>query len=758
MKQRPQIHFSIRNHSFQRLFHGLLWGQLGLALCGQIQSAEVPLSGKVADYLGRPTIFINDQPVAPMIYAGTEHSRFTWKETPHRNLANFAQAGYRLFQVDVWFRDIWRTDGSLDLPIVRRQIHSILEVCPEAAVFVRIHLDPPGWWMEQHPTEAVAYADAGSMIAKRANPPQSLASTLWLDEATRQLEVFCKELAPLPEGCRVVGLHLAGGLYGEWHYHRFEAEPDTSAAMTRQFQKWLKARYGSDATLRQEWHDPGITLATATVPGLDQRNQTADGFFRDPTQERQVIDYYFCQQDLIADDVLHFCRVARSAWPRPLVIGSFYGYLHTMVEMGMPDALQGTFERALNSPDLDYLSGPLSYQANARDIGGSGMVRTLPTSLQLHGKLWLSEMDEASSLGNPWPGKTRKVFHSLADTVAGNRRNFAFVLTSGMGQWWYDFGPKLKAGWWDNPQLMDDMGAMLRLSQAALQKTWHSAADVLLVYDFASYNYQARTVPLNRQSFRDTLSSPLVEDLAEAAYHTGAAVDQVASVDLPRVDLARYKVVVFGNVWLLTDTQRTFLRDHVMRDGRTVVWQYAPGITDGWALLSTNAISAVVGIRLKPVDLAGAPKIQLLANAPKPFAGLKLDYGIAGPIHPLLAVADQEAEKIGNYSGTTETALALRRDAAVTIIYSGLPITDARLLQAIFRLGGAHIYNDEPDVLLADNNYVCVHTLGGGIRRLVLRDGKILQVQLFPRSTQIFDAITGESVLPGNGEYGSKIK
>jgi len=714
-----------------------------------LASATVsPLTGRVSVWHGRPTIFINDQPVAPMIYAGTEHSRFTWEETPHRNLVNFAKAGYRLFQVDVWFRDIWRPDGSLDLPAVRRQIRGILAVCPEAAVFVRIHVDPPVWWMKQHPKEAVAYANKDSKSVKNARLEEALASTRWLDDATQQLQKFCTGLAPTPEGRRVVGLHLAGGLYGEWHYHHFDAEPDTSPAMTHHFREWLKVRYTNDAALRHAWHDESVSLEAAEVPGLAQRNRTMEGFFRDPALERQVIDYYFCQQELIANDVLHFCHVARLAWPRPLITGAFYGYFHTMVEMGMPDVMQGTFERVLNSPDIDYLSGPLSYQADARDIGGSGMVRTLTASLHLHYKLWLSEMDEASSLGDPWPGNPRKVFHSLADTVAGNRRNFAFVLTSGMGQWWYDFGPNLKSGWWDNPQLMAEMGATLRLYQTALNKPWQSVADVLLVYDFDSYNYQTRTVPLNRQSFKDALSLPLAEDLAEAAYHTGAAVDQVALAGLPLVDLNRYKVIVFGNVWLLTDTQRVYIRDKVLRSGRTVVWQYAPGITDGKAFLNAEAISQVTGIQLKPITLAGAPRIQLLPAAPKPFAGLKLDYGITGPIRPLFAVDDQTVERIGNYAGTDETALAMRHAAAATIIYSGLPINDAKLLQTIFRLGGAHIYNDQGDVILADNNYVCIHTLTGGDRHLILRDGTNIQIKLASKSTEILDATTGISALP----------
>ncbi len=721
---------------------------LAIVLTGSTSAAEPALFAKVAPYHGRPTIYINNHPVPPMIYALTEGGRFTWEETPHRNLENFAKAGYRLFQVDVWFRDIWKPDNTLDMPTVRHQIRGIIDVCPDAVVFVRLHVDPPQWWLDKHPREVVAYANDSNPGASDARSQESLASTLWLNDATRQLEAFCRELAPTPEGRHVVGMHLAGGLYGEWHYWDFQQEPDTSPAMTSHFRQWLKRKYGSDAALRRAWKDPQVTLATAEVPGLQYRDRTFGGFFRDPARERRVIDYYTCQQDLGADNVIHFCHVARVSWPRPLITGAFFGYFHWMMEGGsMPDAMQGNFERVLDSKDIDYLSGPFSYATDARAIGGSGMFRSLTASVRLHGKLWLSEMDQASLLGNPFNMDPRMWFHTIADTIAGDRRNFAFALTSGMGQWWYDFGPKGNGGWWDQPQLMEEAGAMLRLYQEALKKPWRPAADVLLVYDLSSFDYQTRTV-----TAKDPISVTLDEDLAEAAYHTGAMVDQVALPDLPRVDLSQYKVVVFGNVWRLTNAQWAFIRDHVMRDGRTVVWQYAPGITDGMSLLGAAGVSKIVGMTLKSVRVSGTPQVQSAPHTPSNFAGLKLDYGIAGAVQPLFAVEDKNAQTIGQYAGTDDAALAIRHLAHATVVYSGLPITQEPLLRTIFRLAGAHIYDKEPDVILADNNYICIHTLTGGERKIMLRNGKVVSVTLSPRSTVILDAVTGKSVLPNNAQ------
>jgi hypothetical protein len=68
-----------------------------------------PLEGKVKMYNNRPTIFINDKPVAPQFYSLTHAygARWSWEENPSRNLKNFCQLGFKLYQVDLYFEDIW---------------------------------------------------------------------------------------------------------------------------------------------------------------------------------------------------------------------------------------------------------------------------------------------------------------------------------------------------------------------------------------------------------------------------------------------------------------------------------------------------------------------------------------------------------------------------------------------------------------------------------------------------------------------------
>jgi hypothetical protein len=69
-----------------------------------------------------------------------------------------------------------------------------------------------------------------------------------------------------------------------------------------------------------------LTFETIEVPALEQRLSTQDGLFRDPQTERHTIDYFRCQHDAVADAILDLSRIVKESWPRPLLMGVFYGY------------------------------------------------------------------------------------------------------------------------------------------------------------------------------------------------------------------------------------------------------------------------------------------------------------------------------------------------------------------------------------------------------------------------------------------------
>ncbi|MEN6372961.1 MAG: hypothetical protein ABFD64_13215 [Armatimonadota bacterium] len=709
------------------------------------QTVAGRLSGKVAVYNGRPTIFVNDQPVYPMLYALTEGGRFTWEDAPSRHTWQFREAGINLVQIDTWFRDIWRVDNTLDMDFVKKQIDATLAVCPDAAIMIRLHVDAPGWWIDENPKELVEYCTGtydSNDDAQRAKR-QSLASFKWRKDATERVKEFCDTLSSSPEGDRVIGIHLAGGVYGEWHYWGFFNEPDTGAVMTSCFRDKLREKYKTDQALQAAWNDAKVTFETASVPNLEERAKTEHGAFRDPQKEQKVIDYYECQQKIVADDVLYFCKTVKEFWPRPIITGAFYGYFFYMNEMAAGGHLE--MKQVLNSPYIDFLSAPFGYLDFQRVVGGSGEFRHLAESIKLHNKLAMLEFDQGTHLGDVFGRKPPVNPGTIEDSMAAFRRNVGQVFTRGIGMWWYDFGPKGDSGWWDDSVYMSDIARLKKLADKLETKQYKPAADVLFVYD--TYVFYYLGLP-NQKT--DTISLG-INEMSDDVHHAGIAFDTIDLMDLDKVNLSQYKVVVFANTWLLDEAKRNFIKNKVEKDGRTVVFLYAPGYTDG-KTLDISRISALTGIKIKEIELSGAPKIVVDDKSkwlPKCglYSSISTQFGLKEHLYPLFSIEDKGAQAVGYYKGTDYVALARKKLPHCTVWYSGLLLRDPDLMREIFRSGGAHIYDECNDVIFAGGGLLVVHTKNGGKRKLMLPNRKSFETKLQSPSTTYFDINTGEIVL-----------
>jgi hypothetical protein len=256
----------------------------------------------------------------------------------------------------------------------------------------------------------------------------------------------------------------------------------------------------------------------------------------------------------VADAILHFCRIVKESWPRPLVTGTFYGYFFACFGR---DQAGGhlELERVLRSPFVDYLSAPSAYYPESFETGDPYRSRGLVASARQHGKLWLDEMDQAVPLKSYADPEYPK---SLAESIAKVRRNVMFGQAGGSGLWFYDFGPsgfsqgpaqsRTNAlgvnGWWDDPSLLADIGKLRAFLQARIDLPWRTAADTLAVFDTQSY-YHTRSV----KEAPDAISHALVNWGTLGLYRAGIAFDSLFLRDLPDADLSPYKVVVFFNTW-----------------------------------------------------------------------------------------------------------------------------------------------------------------------------------------------------------------
>ncbi|HIJ64741.1 MAG TPA: hypothetical protein HPP77_02215 [Candidatus Hydrogenedentes bacterium] len=739
-----------------------------LFFLGTLTASPGGYESGISEHNGRMTIFINGQPVAPLIYHLTGGSATrTWEVIPQRNLRNFADAGYRLFGTEVWMSQVWREDDSLDIDRIQRQLRAMIDVRPDAAILLRLHVDPPGWWLEQRPDDRASFALAPSTLApehvrkkRTAARVVSFASAAWKQHMAAKMRELLVALAALPEGASLFAIHVAGGEWGEWFYYNFEMEPDTGPAMTRHFHDWLRARYGSDGALRAAWRDDGVSLDTAAVPDVEERFRAEDVFratekiFRDPARDQQTIDYYRCHQELVAETPLYFCKVVKETWPRPIIVGIFHAYFFHLTHQAAGGHLE--MGRVLASPYVDYVASPLSYEFDARFLGGTGHFRCLSESIRSHGKLWLNEMDHPTFLGDHFERPKPFSPSSVQDSISTMRRNTAHLYTLGQGMWWYDFGPPGldgRGGWWDHPDLMQEARALRELAENLMKKPYKAAADVLLVYDTQCFYHLAPMYvgvydPSAHWNRTETLSFEAANRTLADAYKSGAAVETVHLDDLPRLELERYRVIVFAFTPFLSDARRAFIKEKVIAPGRTVVWVYAPGYTDG-KTLSTARIGDIVGMRIGKSSVNLPPQLLLREDSlAKGFPETRVDASIRDAwTIPTFQVVDPDAEVLGYYGGSREVALARKQVGETTVWYSALPLKNPLVLREIFRQGGAHIYNERNDALHAGGGVLWLHTETGGARMLKLRNGAQVSMDLPPWTTVILDADSGDYLL-----------
>jgi hypothetical protein len=723
-----------------------------------------PISARVELRAGRPTLLLNGEPVAPLLYALSDcpGARWTWEEVPTRNIGEFYRRGIRLFQVDVWLNTMLASDGTIDVSLAQRQIAGITAVAPAGAVMLRLHLNPTMDWCQAHPEDCVGYADTvpddppghGLMrpLAGDALRPTraSFYSESWQTWAHEALREFCKKLSATPEGDALFGLQLANGVYGEWHQFGFlHHDPDTGPAATAAFRNWLRSQYANENSLASAWNQPDLTWETVIAPDSPQRETASIGVLRDPETQQQVIDYFTFLHAELTEIVLKFGATAKTSWPRPLVTAAFFGYFYSLFGRHAAGG-QLALSAALKSPHLDCWCSPQSYEPHAKAFGGSGNSRGMIGVVRRAGKLWLDEMDTPTShVGCPWDD----TFTSTPeDDIAIHRRNVLQSITRGGGQWWYDFGPVGRTpsferggntGWWDTPELLAEVEAIQRLTSARIDRPFERPADVLLVHDPMSFCHAVsqRQPPAAFGKLPMTTSDPvtplLIDDLLHGLYGSGIVFDEALLDELAELDLTPYRLILFATTPVITPAQRTMLQNRVAQAGRHLALLGYAGWSDGRSV-SPNHATKLSGIPTR-IHLIDQVTHQLALNGVTEHRALA--HSVAVP-----AYSTDSAHTIGQWHDGAISA-ARRAIEKATWWTFALPPTSPGFLRTLALQAGCHAVNDHVETTLVGDGLIVVHTVEGGRRRLQWPGGPLIETQLTPRSTAVFDGMTGECLL-----------
>lgn len=466
---------------------------------------------------------------------------------------------------------VWIGDGKYDWASLDRQIDDLLSESPDAKFICMIDLNSPPW------LQRTLHFDSFDSISNASAAPLWISKVSeWLAAVIAHCEAKCGE--------RMLAYGLMAGQTTEWFEEvgTFRLTGFKNAA----WRKWCAKRK--------------IKNGGTSVPD-DYRLSRAsfEGVMYDPATELDKIEYWRFNNSLVADAIIEFAKVAKRAAPNR-EIGAFYGYYNICNGL-FASSCHLDYSRVLACKDFDFLISPATYTERGCGYGTETM--TVPGTLRRFGKRFLHEIDF-------WPHnklvwfKYSKYWHSLAETIVGNTREVAYAFANNASYWWFD----QKGGFYAFPEMYEritkltEIGARLHSDESA------PLADVLVVADPDSMYYapDRGIAQNNRQPRCPDGFAPIdgcAERLPNILNRIGVVVDLCSFDDLPHLDLTRIKAVFLPASWTLTPAKANVLKDYVLKNGRTIIWTYAPGVCDG-KTIDANRVKDWAGVPFKTKEVS----------------------------------------------------------------------------------------------------------------------------------------------------------
>lgn len=528
-------------------------------------------AAKIQIHRGQPTLFIDDQHVPPFAYMS-----YLGEEKYYREAA---AAGIHLYCFPAYLGDrginstsgigpfrkaLWVDENTFDFSSIKNDFDKILRADPKARVIIRFHLDVPSWWDERHPEECQLLPDGSKQR-------QSFHSQKWREQAGDVLRRCVDWLQHSPYSEHLVGIHVAGGFTEEWFYHFKDQFYDFNRPRATAFREWLRQYYSNDIELlHRAWKQPHTSFDTAEPEDIS--GAVKEQRWRDPQNERRIIDTFRFHAATMAENITWFCRIVKEASDGQLLTGAFYGYHYFVTD---PRRGHGALAQLLDCPDLDYLSSPNVYN---RVMGEDWPPMAAVQSIQLHGKLWLAENDTRTSLTTLLkerapeicpPGQYESsVWLGPSDVKSSTAllwKNSARMLVYGYGGWWFD----MWGGWFSHPEYLN----VLKQTQKLYTDYPYNGdnifpAQVCLFVDEELSFYDASFGSLSNKILRNRSA------LAKA----GAPYDLFLRSDVDQLSLDPYRVIWLMGLLELTESEQALI-DAWRASGKTVLWTNGDGTT-----------------------------------------------------------------------------------------------------------------------------------------------------------------------------------
>ena len=461
------------------------------------------------------------------------------------NNCNFMGEPYTRYQ------PTWIWEREYDFTRFDKNVADILDAVPDAELIMVLDLNPPQWWLRR------------GTPSRRFDPFNEFgrvaASEEYREDVVDYLQAILRHaMAKYPK--RFVAVAVMGGKTTEWFDWSFGIESFP------RIEAWN--RY------RREHGRPVIP-----VPSMEERYSgvpESGGLLRTPATHADALDYWKFNSLLSAETVSLFLTKAREVLPPEIGITICYGYVFEIGRRHQCTWAQLEYERVFDLPALDFALEPISYGAAERGMGGSPISMIPMQTLKVRGKNILNSIDTTTFTSRfpKAPGKSGSVpimsrgveWHTPAEVTAGIRREMCFNLINGCSTWYFD----MWGGWYDNDAAVEALRECRRIWETESKITPADAFEVLQIVDPENM-YLINDVHEEAMSF--------VTPVRKALRDAGAPFTTASFRDLEKMDLSRYKVLIFCHPFDLDGGKWEAIRK--IGAGKTVVWIWAPGIVHG---------------------------------------------------------------------------------------------------------------------------------------------------------------------------------
>lgn len=686
---------------------------------------------KVVVQRGVVELMVNGEPHLPLwFFANTEDSEDmdAARAVAARQIRLAYEAGIRFFTLLAHLP--WKgKSGERRFEPLDDALRLVSENAPDAFILPRLIFSPPVSWARANPNEMIRYGDDDEP------GDVSIASGLFWDEEARDaLRAAIEHMARGEHAAKIFGVYLE---HGEWFHERGRGF-DVSPANLAGFRMWLRGRYNDNRiALCAAWQDSTLTFETANIPEplpvADAKvNGGASGNLFLTDREQAVADFHEYSSDIMAQTILYLANITKKASRNRLVVVVSYGYSLELSRPGSGHLALGTL---LDSPDVDILTAPISYQGRAP--GGSAPFAVPLDSIALAGKLFVSEDDTKTHLAideTPDEAYNPKIA-DRAQAMATHWRNFGAATARGVGVSWMDLWGQ---GWLDDAALWQNIGRMRAVGEALAERRRANsgtkpvpAPDVAVIVDERSF-FNVRD--------EDQLTTLLIERQRDLLIRSGARVGFYLLSDLEKPNFPDAKLLLFLNAFSIPESVRTAIRTRFQTNGRTLAWLYAPGSRE--ESLAESAEMVGMQLRLQPW---GAKSGLLITDESSPLTdGLKGQrIGEEARVNPSYYVTDPRAHALGEYVATGNIALAVRKHARYLSVFIGERVLTHALLRGLYRLAGVPLYSPDDDVAWVGDSIVSLHSAPGGSTTVYL-----------PNEAVLFDIVSGETL--ASGGYGAR--